>query len=181
MPKIESCLPGFIAGDEAAFKTLYLETSGLLYRVVFHMTGVREEAEDILHDVYVRAYEKRKSYRPELSSLRTWLYRIAVNQTLNQLKRRRWLDGNLGRLFGRPAEPDVLDAYLETEEGQSVQRLLRRLPENFRICLVLRDIEEKSYAEIAAVLNIEPGTVKSRIARGRKLLKTMYDREGRRK
>ena len=177
MPKTETYTQDFLAGDETAFKTLYTETFAMLYRVVFRMVGLREEAEDILHDVYIRAYEKRHSYRPELSSLRTWLYRIAVNHTLNVLKRRKW-SNNLRRLLGwREEEQDTLDDYLVVEEGQNIQRLLQKVPENFRMCLVLRDIEEKPYEEIAGLLKLNTGTVKSRINRGRKILKELYEKE----
>ena len=177
MPKTEKHVRDFLAGDKAALKTLYTETSGMLYRVVFRMIGSREDTEDILHDVYIKAYEKRKSYRPELSSLRTWLYRIAVNHTLNILKRRKW-SNNLKHFFRFEEEQqDTLDDYLVTEEGQDIQRLLQKVPENFRVCLVLRDIEEKSYEEIAKLLRLNTGTVKSRINRGRKMLKELYMKE----
>jgi len=178
MPKTESFVKAFLTGDKTAFKTLYTETSEMLYRVVFRMTGSREEAEDILHDVYIKAYEKRKSYKPELSGLRTWLYRIAVNHTLNVLKRRNW-NNNMRRFLGwQEAERDVLDDCVTAEEGQDMQRLLQKVPENFRVCLVLRDIEEKPYEEIAGLLKLNTGTVKSRINRGRKMLKELYEREG---
>ena len=170
-------MQGFLAGDKEALKILYSETAEMLYRVVFRMTGSREDAEDILHDVYIKAYEKRRSYRPELSSLRTWLYRIAVNHTLNVLKRRKW-SNNFTKFLGfEVTERDTLDDLLTTEEGQDVQRLLQKVPENFRICLVLRDIEERSYEEIAGLLKLNTGTVKSRINRGRKILKVLYAKE----
>jgi RNA polymerase sigma-70 factor (ECF subfamily) len=166
----------FVRGEETAFKRLYEDTAGMLYRLILRMTGTRETAEYILHDVYIRAYTRRHLYDPGLSSLRTWLYRIAVNHTLNQLKRSRWLSGNLGRLF-RGVEPDVLDSYLDVEEGRRALCLLQRVPENFRVCLVLRDIEGRPYEEISSVLRLNPGTVKSRLNRGRRILKALYAKE----
>ena len=179
MPRTENYARDFLAGKPAALKALYADTSAMLYRVIFRMTGSREDAEDILHDVYIRAYDKRKSYRPELSGLRTWLYRIAVNHTLNVLKRRKWLGGHLGRIFGAADERarDVLEDCADAEENQTAQRLLAAVPENFRICLVLRELEDRSYEEIAGLLKLSAGTVKSRINRGRKILQELYKKE----
>ncbi|GBR77543.1 RNA polymerase sigma-70 subunit ECF subfamily [Candidatus Termititenax dinenymphae] len=180
MAKTETYLEEFIAGDQAAFQSLYADTSPMLYRVVLRMAGSREEAEDILHDVYIKVYEKRHSYRPELSDLRTWLYRIAVNHTLNQLKRRAWLGGNLAKVFNRSDKRsvrDIAEDYADAEEEQTALQLLQKVPENYRICLIMRDIEEKSYEETAKVLKLELGTVKSRINRGRQILKDMYGKE----
>ncbi|MDR2430752.1 MAG: RNA polymerase sigma factor [Candidatus Margulisbacteria bacterium] len=180
MAKPEKYSAEFLAGDRAALERLYKDTAVLLYRVVFRMTGSREDTEDILHDVYIRAYEKRKSYRPELSDLRAWLCRIAVNHTLNTLKRRKWLGGNLARIFGRLSggqTSDELDGCLDAETGQDLQKCLQKVPENFRVCLILRDIEDRTYEDIAALLKLKAGTVKSRINRGRRLLKAMYAKE----
>jgi RNA polymerase sigma-70 factor (ECF subfamily) len=148
----------------------------MLYRVVFRLTGSREDAEDILHDVYIKAYQARRSYKPQLSSLQTWLYRIAVNHTLNFLKRKKWLGGNLANLFGRGAAEDVAESYAGVAENETLQKLLREIPENYRVCVVLRDIEDRPYDEIARILNVELGTVKSRLNRGRQMLKGLYER-----
>ncbi|MDR1324344.1 MAG: RNA polymerase sigma factor [Candidatus Margulisbacteria bacterium] len=177
MPKADNYAARFRAGDAAAFKELYEDTSVLLYRVVFRLTGSREDAEDILHDVYIKAYQARRSYRPERSGLQTWLYRIAVNHTLNFLKRKKWLSGNLVNLFRRGEAEDVAESYADAAEGEALQKLLQEVPENYRVCVVLRDIEDRPYDEIAKILNVELGTVKSRLSRGRQMLKDLYENE----
>jgi RNA polymerase sigma-70 factor (ECF subfamily) len=178
MAKTEDYAADFTAGEEAAFKQFYEDTSALLYRVAFRMTGVREDAEDILHDVYIKAYKARRSYKAELSSLSTWVYRITVNHTLNFLKRKKWLGGNLVKLFGGKEREDVAESYIDAEESSEIQKLLQQLPETYRVCVIMRDIEDKTYEEIAEILKIELGTVKSRINRGRKMLKDLFERSG---
>jgi RNA polymerase sigma-70 factor (ECF subfamily) len=176
MPKADNYAAEFRAGDAAVFKQLYEDTSAMLYRVVFRLTGSREDAEDILHDAYVKAHQARQSYKPQLSSLQTWLYRIAVNHALNFLKRKKWLGGNLASLFGRRETEDVAESYAGAAENETLQKLLQELPENYRVCVVLRDIEDRPYDEIARILNVELGTVKSRLSRGRQMLKSLYER-----
>ena len=174
MSKTENYSAEFAAGDETAFKRLYEDTSTMLYRAVFRLTGSREDTEDILHDVYIKAYQARRSYRPQLSSLQTWLYRIAVNHALNFLKRKKWLSGNLGRIFGMAERSEQTD-YVDAEESEELQTLLQQVPEIYRVCVVMRDIEDRSYEEIAEVLRLAPGTVKSRLSRGRQMLKDLYE------
>ncbi|MDR1453188.1 MAG: RNA polymerase sigma factor [Candidatus Margulisbacteria bacterium] len=179
MAKADNYAAEFRAGDAAAFKRMYEDTSALLYRVVFRLTGSREDAEDILHDVYIKAYQARRSYQPQLSGLQTWLYRIAVNHALNFLKRKKWLGGNLANLFGRQETEDVAESYAGAAENETLQKLLQEIPENYRVCVVLRDIEDRPYDEIAGILNVELGTVKSRLSRGRQILKSLYERSER--
>jgi RNA polymerase sigma-70 factor, ECF subfamily len=160
----------FVAGDLKAFEAVYKETFKTIYQLVYRMTGNRQDAEDITHDIYVRAYEKRGLYKKERSALSTWIYRIAVNFTLNALrKRKRWVSDSI---IENSAAADVLIENLD--ETDMVTDLLGKLNPDHKACLVLREVEDKPYDEIAEILGLSIGTVRSRISRGRDQLKKLF-------
>lgn len=160
----------FVLGDLKAFETVYKETFKTIYHLVYRMTGNVHDAEDITHDIYIRAYEKRKLYKKERSALSTWIYRIAVNYTLNALrKRKRWSRENI---IENSETADVLMEHLE--DAELVRELLKKLNPDFKACLIMRDVEERPYDEIANILGISIGTVRSRINRGRGQLKELF-------
>jgi len=166
----------FVSGDLKAFEKVYTETFKTIYQLIYRMTGNRQDAEDITHDVYVRAYEKRALYKKDRSALSTWIYRVAVNYTLNALrKKKRW---NSASIVENGAAVEVL---IENLDGMElVAQLLDKLNPDYKACLVLREVEERPYQEIAAVLGISIGTVRSRISRGRDQLKKLFKEHSRR-
>jgi RNA polymerase sigma-70 factor (ECF subfamily) len=166
----------FVSGDLKAFEMVYRETFKTIYQLVYRMTGNRLDAEDFTHDVYVRAYEKKALYKKGRSALSTWIYRVAVNYTLNALrKKKRW---NSASIVENGAAVEVL---IENLDGMElVAQLLEKLNPDYKACLVLREVEERSYEEIAAVLGISIGTVRSRISRGRDQLKKLFKEHSRR-
>lgn len=167
----------FIAGDNAAFHQVYETTKKSIYSVIYKMIGNQHEAEDILHDVYMRVYEKRSLYKQEKSALSTWIYRLAVNFTLNVLKRKKHWHYNLAV---EPATEDILETFVAKSDAELAQKILEQVNPDFRTCLVLREIEDKSYEEIAELLKLSPGTVRSRINRGRQQLKKLFNEINRR-
>ncbi len=166
----------FVAGDIKAFETVYRETFKTIYHLVYRMTGSRQDAEDITHDIYIRAYEKRALYKTERSALSTWIYRIAVNYTLNALrKRKRW---NRENVIENSEAAEVLMEHLE--DAELVSALLGKLNPDYKACLIMREVEERPYDEIAGILGIPIGTVRSRIGRGRDQLKKLFKEHSRR-
>jgi RNA polymerase sigma-70 factor (ECF subfamily) len=160
----------FVSGDVKAFEIVYRDTFKTIYQLVYRMTGNRYDAEDITHDIYVRAYEKRSLYKKERSALSTWLYRIAVNYTLNALRsRKRWSSENI---IENSETAEVLMEHLE--DAELVAELMGKLNPDFKACLIMRDVEERPYDEIAEILGISIGTVRSRINRGRGQLKKLF-------
>jgi RNA polymerase sigma-70 factor, ECF subfamily len=162
----------------------------MVFGLVFQILGDREEALDISQEVFLTIYRKLDSFRGE-SSLKTWIYSIAVHRASNRFRwwnrLRRRGTVSLEELLDKGAEPDFCantnsgfqspeDALLLEEERAEIQRLLLGLPLQQRIALVLRDIEELSYEEIAKSMKVSLGTVKSRIARGREMLKRSCSR-----
>jgi len=168
------------AGDEVACAELVAAHQRMVYGLALNLLGDRDEALDLCQDVFLRVFRTLSSFRGQ-SALRTWIYRIAVNQASN---RRRWwsrrhrseqvsLDEHL-RTFGdvvsrQDVQPDRLLASRETAER--IWQALARLPFDQRTALILREIDGLRYEEIAFTLNVAVGTVKSRLTRARQALR----------
>ncbi|MDQ6728140.1 MAG: sigma-70 family RNA polymerase sigma factor [Actinomycetota bacterium] len=160
-----------------------------LYTAALRMTRNPADAEDLVQETYLKAYRAFNSFS-EGTNLKAWLYRILTNTYINtyRAKKRRpeesdiddlenfYLYRRLGGLEGaraaRSAEDEVLDHFTETE----VKEAIEALPEQFRMAVLLGDVEGFSYKEIAAILDVPIGTVMSRLHRGRRALqKRLYE------
>jgi RNA polymerase sigma-70 factor (ECF subfamily) len=172
-------------GSGAAFDWLVTHYSGPVYGLVAGMVSETSDAADITQDVFLKAFRGIRGFRRG-SSLKTWLYRIAIREALNH---RRWLWRHHRQQDSIDAETESGHASLEIEDAgstpfeqtathevqQAVQQALLKLPEAFRSAVILRDLEGMSYEEVAEVLAITVGTVKSRILRGRRMLREILD------
>jgi RNA polymerase sigma-70 factor (ECF subfamily) len=168
------------SGDPEAFDNLITRYSADIYAVLFRITENAEEAADLTQETFLSALKAIRTFRGE-SELKTWLFRIAVNHSRNRFrwwKRRKKdstvsLDAPIGDsdstvselIVGSEASAE--DTVLRHEREAAIRRALLELPEIYREAIVLCDIEGLTYEEIAAALEINIGTVKSRIARGR--------------
>ena len=173
-------------GDADAFEALVKACEKQVYHIALNMTGSEEDAFDISQDVFLKAYRSLRSFRQE-SSFQTWVCRLAANRCIDFLRKQKRrgktvsLDepDDLGRL---PELPDERYAPEQVVERRERTRLLRaamqKLPEDQRIILVLREVEGFSYQEISEALELEPGTVKSRIARARARLAELLTEHG---
>jgi RNA polymerase sigma-70 factor (ECF subfamily) len=171
-------------GEAAAFEELVAERSGEIYGLLFRMTENSEEARDLTQETFLRAFQSIGRFRGE-ADLRTWIYRIAINQARNRWRwwrRRRRdatvsLDGTLGQsnqaLITTLAEPseNPEQRTLAHERELALRSALQKVGRVYRETVILRDIEGFTYEEIATTLGINVGTVKSRLARGRQELK----------
>jgi RNA polymerase sigma-70 factor (ECF subfamily) len=166
------------AGDLAAFETLVRRHEGRIFRMLFRMLGTREEAEDATQEAFLSLHRHGHRFRRE-ARFSTFLYRVAANAALN---RRR----SLGRARARerelalrqaagtdlPSSPrDPESAARGAEVQERVQLALQALPPDLRAAVVLYDLEGQQYREVAEVLGVPEGTVKSRIHRGRQALR----------
>jgi RNA polymerase sigma factor (sigma-70 family) len=149
------------------------EHSTRVYRLAYRLTGNQHDAEDLTQEVFVRVFRSLSSYTP--GTFEGWLHRITTNLFLDQARRKQRIrfDGlpdDVGdRLPGR--EPGPERAWEHNNLDYDVQHALDALPPDFRAAVVLCDIEGLSYEEIAATLDVKLGTVRSRIHRGRALLR----------
>jgi RNA polymerase sigma factor (sigma-70 family) len=147
--------------------------SARVYRQAYRLTGNQHDAEDLTQDVFVRVFRALDGYQP--GSFEGWLHRITTNLFLDRMRRRSRLrfdgftDGAEDRLPAGSPTPEL--AYADASFDADVEQALGRLPETFRLAVVLCDVEGLTYEEIAAALGVKLGTVRSRIHRGRGLLR----------
>ncbi|MGH9344427.1 MAG: RNA polymerase sigma factor [Terriglobia bacterium] len=171
------------AGSEDAFAYLLAVYRSPIYNMVYHITGGEADAGDVLQNVFVKIIRGIKQFHGS-SSLKTWIYRIAVHEALNC--RRGWSRRRRREVFSldddfhgkpeaerrAPVERETPYEWLEqNERRETVARALGSLCEPYRTIVILREIENFSYEEITEVLGIAEGTVKSRLKRGRELLR----------
>src|SRR6201984_3474359 len=175
--------------DPATFEAQAMEYMPSLYTAALRMTRNPADAEDLVQETYLKAYRGFGSFQ-EGTNLKAWLYRILTNTFINSYRARKrrpeqtdiddvedlYLYRRLGGLeavsAGRSAEEEVLEHFTEGE----VKAAVEALPEQFRMAVLLADVEGFSYKEIAEILDIPIGTVMSRLHRGRRALqKALHD------
>ena len=147
--------------------------SARVFRLAFRLTGDRHDAEDLTQEVFVRVFRSLHTYTP--GTFEGWLHRITTNLFLDQARRKQRIrfdalaDDAAARLpsLGPSPEASNLDQMFDAD----VERALQQLPAEFRAAVVLCDIEGLSYEEISAILGVKMGTVRSRIHRGRAMLR----------
>lgn len=162
------------AGDQAAFRDLYRQHAGRVYGLCLRLTGDAGDAEERTQDVFVRLWDKLRSFRGE-SAFSSWLHRLAVNVVLNE---RRTTSRREQRVT--PAEdPGSLEKNRgNPTEGLSIdlERAIAELPDGAREVFVLYDIEGYAHAEIAELVGIAEGTSKAQLFRARRLLREKLER-----
>jgi RNA polymerase sigma-70 factor (ECF subfamily) len=158
-------------GDRHACGELVRRHHDGVIRIVYRMCGNAALAEDAAQDAFIRAWLNLSKFKPG-TSLRNWLYRIAVNAALDALRRdARMADVDLGTLSLPDPQESPETAFLRKEREETVQAAILALPEASRSVLVLREYGDLSYREIAAALDIPLGTVMSRLNYARSRLK----------
>ena len=170
------------SGDESVrdvdevptWEQLVTEHSARVYRLAYRLTGNPHDAEDLTQEVFVRVFRSLHTYTP--GTMAGWLHRITTNLFLDQARRRQRIrfdplsDEAAGRLPSALPTPDV--AQVNAMFDADVEAALASLTPDFRAAVVLCDVEGLSYEEIADVLGLKMGTVRSRIHRGRAQLRT---------
>lgn len=160
-------------GDMAAFETIYKEASGFVYNVALRITSNHENAQEATQDVFVKAYRNLHTFGFR-SSLKTWLYRIATNTAINIYRRtskERKRRGDYETAICTASSPGSPDSGIEKKEsGDLLNSMMSGMNPDQRACLVLREIEGLSYAEISDLLHINVNTVRSRLKRAREAL-----------
>jgi RNA polymerase sigma-70 factor (ECF subfamily) len=167
--------------DKAAFAALIEKYGDRIYTLCRYLLEIPQDAEDAAQDTFVKAFHGLKSFT-SASSLYTWLYRIAVNTCLDHKRkislRSLFMSSGNGNLLdclpSHTATPEA--AFAAKQSIQSLRIALSRLSAKLRTVLVLKELEGCSYEEIAEILDVSAGTVKSRISRARKELKKIMQK-----
>ena len=147
--------------------------SDRVYRLAYRLTGNRHDAEDLTQEVFVRVFRSLDTYTP--GTFEGWLHRITTNLFLDQARRKQRIrfdalsDERAARLSSPDPGPDA--AYVDRTFDDDIEQALATLPPDFRAAVVLCDVEGLSYEEIAEILDAKLGTVRSRIHRGRAMLR----------
>ena len=185
VPEEDALVTALCQGADDAYEILLQRYQQPVYNLVYRLMNDPSDASDIVQEVFLKVFKNIGNFRGN-SSLKTWIYRIAVNEAYNH---RRWFSRHqrrevaLGPEEGLRTYADSLadtsrtpfDQAADHETFALVEAALDKLNPKFRAVVVLRDIEDLSYEEIAAVLDISIGTVKSRILRGREALRKILE------
>ena len=158
-------------GDEEAFAALFHQYKNLVCKAAYLILGSAHEAEDVLQEVFLQVHKSLSTFQPSKGAFTTWLHRITVNHCLNRRRKR-----HLSILPLDEISPTSLTDHLPSSEGrlgekQVVQQALNRLSGKLRTAVILRYYWDLTYAEIAQILSIPVGTVKSRLYLGLKTLR----------
>jgi RNA polymerase sigma-70 factor, ECF subfamily len=184
------------AGSEEAFALLIAQYHQQLYSLIARSLNDPADAADITQEVFIKVFRSIRGFHGD-ASLRTWLYRIALHEASNQ---RRWWSRHKKQEItidsSFESDPDAENSHLslastladqsgspfdhaaQAEVRERVEAALRQVPEAFRTVVILREIEGFAYEEIAEILNVNLGTVKSRLTRGRAALRTILNADG---
>ena len=180
----EEVVSRVLAGDTALFEIVIRRYNQLLYRVARGILRDDAEAEDVMQDAYVRAYEHLDQFAGR-AQFRTWLTRIAVNEALARMergKRFQTLDSvhPTGEdMHFASAGPSPEQNAIDSESRHLMEEAISRLPEGYRAVLMLRDVEQMSTEEVAHILDLSESTVKVRLHRARRTLRrTIFQRTG---
>lgn len=175
----------FKAGDENAFEILVKKYSGRAYQLAYGVLGNCEDAEEVAEDVFIRIHRALANFRGD-SEFTTWMYRIALNLAKNKYRWNKSRGAKFHISIDAPLEGDDSDdrkldlpddrltpdrTAEHNELQQNVEINLQKLPPQYREALIMRNVEELSYEEMAKLLKCKIGTVKSRLSRAREELR----------
>jgi len=178
-----------LAGEDSAWEALLKAHSRKIYNLCYRFTGRVEEAEDVTQEVFIKVFQTLKSYHAAQGSFGTWLNRVARNHLVDHYRRARKdrvtssLEDELPEAEQQPSPHMEATGQVESRERREVlQQGLDKLSPDLREAVILRDLHDLDYEEIAQVLSVPQGTVKSRINRGRlelgRVLKRMEGMRG---
>jgi len=178
-----------LAGEDSAWEALLKAHSRKIYNLCYRFTGRVEEAEDVTQEVFIKVFQTLRSYHAAQGSFGTWLNRVARNHLVDHYRRARKdrvtssLEDELPEAEQQPSPHMEPTGQVESRERREVlQQGLDKLSPDLREAVILRDLHDLDYEEIAQVLSVPQGTVKSRINRGRlelgRVLKRMEGMRG---
>lgn len=168
------------SGDGKAYDELTVLYRDAVFSIIYRMVHNQQEAEDLTQEAFIKAYNSINSFNEEYA-FSTWLFKIATNNCIDFFRKRKlktysmdqkikYKDEEFQQEYAS-SDPTAEKEMLASEKSNMIRQAIERLPEKYRTAIVLRHHEEKSYEEIAAILDLPLGTVKARIFRAREMLK----------
>ncbi len=160
-------------GDAAAFEALFRQYERLVFKNAYLITGTREEAEDVLQEVFVSVWRSRRTFNPNKGKLTTWLHRITVNKCMERRRKKNLATVSLEGV-DLPETKSTDDVLISRQKYERLIEAMNSLDTRHRVVLILRYFNDLSYQEIAETVGIPLGTVKSRINQALKLLRWQF-------
>ena len=168
---VEDLLIKFQSGDESAFNEIVRTYQSMVVNLAFRFTGSEEDAKDLAQDVFVKVWIKASSFQGD-ASLKTWIYRITVNESLNFIRKRKIASFVDAMEAALSFQSDDTDTKLhQSEEQNLVRKAIRSLPKKQRIAIILRTFKNLPYEEIALIMELSVSSVESLLFRAKKNLK----------
>lgn len=168
-----------IAGKQDAFKRLMKKYHNAIYHLIIRMVGNNDDVEDLTQEAFIKAFHSLASFNDEFA-FSTWLYKIATNNCIDYLRKRKLKTFSIDRPISSqdgeqqyeiPDDSHTPDTeILQDQQTSTIQYAIDHLPEKYRVVIIMRHQEEKSYEEIADELELPLGTVKAHIFRAREML-----------
>ncbi|WP_107842062.1 RNA polymerase sigma factor [Metasolibacillus meyeri] len=167
-----------LAGDQQAYGQIMDRYKNPLYATILRMTRNPQLAQDLVQEAFIKVYEQLGRYE-ETGSFKSWLYRIAINHCLDELRKKQYKIVNEELEEGQLIEeehPEVI--FLKKERGRQLEELLAKLPEQERLILLLRYSNELSYEEISELLHISLSDVRNKLHRSKKKMREQVQKGG---
>ena len=167
--------------DKKAWEKLVTENENLVYHIAYRMMQNEEEAKDISQEIFIKIYRNLQKF-DEKSAFSTWIYRIAVNTCIDALRKKKGKEAVSWEEQTQNQKETIVDitvetpeeAYLQKEKQMQIMDMIQNLSPEYKAVLLMRDMENMTYGEIAECLSVSLGTVKSRIARAREQFKKEF-------
>lgn len=160
-----------IQGDSGAFEQLLERYKNLVYSVVLRMVNDSEDANDLAQEVFIKTYKNLNRYSPEFK-FSTWIIKIATNTVIDFRRKKKPDSIDIDEMVYEPADKDTPELnYVQNEGKRALSNAIEKLPDMYKVPIVLYHIEDMSYQEISDILGVSLSKVKNRIFRGRKILK----------
>ncbi|MDZ4714435.1 MAG: RNA polymerase sigma factor [Cytophagales bacterium] len=176
--------------EDPPFESIYHEYKNLVFNVSLHYVLNREDAQDVAQEVFVKVYNNLSQFNPETASLKTWIYRITINQSLDSLKSKRTKKrfGFISSLFHADSNEPIAEAALVSHPGipmedkeaiEELVKIIYSLPENQKTAIILSKMEDRPQKEVAEIMNTTVKAVESLIQRAKQAIeKERKNREG---
>lgn len=167
-----------LAGDKQAYAHIINNYKNQLYATILRMTKNPQDAQDLVQDAFIKVYRNLEKYDAS-GSFSSWLYRVAINHCMDEFRKKRYAMTQIEIDEERVVEPNHPElVFLKKEKSRQLERLIGTLPEDERLIILLRYVNEISYEEIGEVMDVPLSTVRNKLHRAKKKMRETVKREG---